>query len=275
MRDPYRIEGPAVLSVSGGRSSMMMLHRILGAHGGRLPADVRPIFTNTGKEREETLAFVRDCGERWGVDIEWAERDPTRPSGLRFRAVTFGTASRNGEPFAQLTKERRFLPNSRMRFCTQELKVEVMAGMMRAAGHTRFTNVVGLRHDEAPRVLKLRAREDSKWDVACPLYDAGVTAADVATFWKAQPFDLALRPWEGNCDLCFLKGRGPRMRIMRDRPDLAAWWVDQEHAAGGTFCKHQPGFAANLRQVTRLPLLPMNLDADAEHGGCAGESCTD
>jgi hypothetical protein len=27
-----------------------------------------------------------------------------------------------------------------------------------------------------------------------------------------------LRPWEGNCDLCFLKGRGIRKAIIRDNP---------------------------------------------------------
>jgi 3'-phosphoadenosine 5'-phosphosulfate sulfotransferase (PAPS reductase)/FAD synthetase len=30
-------------------------------------------FANTGKEMPETLDFVRDCGEHWGVDITWLE----------------------------------------------------------------------------------------------------------------------------------------------------------------------------------------------------------
>ena len=60
---------------------------------------------------------------------------------------------------------------------------------------------------------------------------------------------------------------------MRDRPDLAAWWIAQETAARGTFVKHEPGYAASLDRVRRLPLLPMTLDAEAD--GCSGGACTD
>jgi len=32
----------------------------------------------------------------------------------------------------------------------------------------------------------------------------------------------------GNCDLCFLKGRKKKLSLIRERPDLAEWWIDQE-----------------------------------------------
>ena len=87
-----------------------------------------------------------------------------------------------------------------------------------------------------------------RWDIALPLADAGVTLGDVTTFWNAQPFDLRLRPHEGNCDLCFLKGLGKKRNIVRDRPDLAAWWVEQERRIGATFRHDQPSYAALLAQ---------------------------
>jgi 3'-phosphoadenosine 5'-phosphosulfate sulfotransferase (PAPS reductase)/FAD synthetase len=59
--DPFHIEGPAVISFSGGRTSGLMLRRVLDAHGGTLPANVHVVFANTGLEREETLRFVDDC----------------------------------------------------------------------------------------------------------------------------------------------------------------------------------------------------------------------
>lgn len=70
---PYQIAGPALISFSGGRTSGYMLRKILEAHGGRLPADVVVGFANTGKERRETLDFVRDCGEHWDVPVVWLE----------------------------------------------------------------------------------------------------------------------------------------------------------------------------------------------------------
>ena len=56
----FLIEGPAVIAFSGGRTSGLMLYRILEAHGGALPDDVVPVFCNTGKEHHATLDFVRD-----------------------------------------------------------------------------------------------------------------------------------------------------------------------------------------------------------------------
>lgn len=49
--DPFRLDGPAIINVSGGRTSALMLRRILDAHGGALPGDAHAVFQNTGKER--------------------------------------------------------------------------------------------------------------------------------------------------------------------------------------------------------------------------------
>ena len=46
--NPYKIEGPALISFSGGRTSGFMLYHILQAHGGTLPEDYFVVFANTG-----------------------------------------------------------------------------------------------------------------------------------------------------------------------------------------------------------------------------------
>jgi hypothetical protein len=95
--NPYLIEGPALISFSGGRTSGYMLWQILDAHGGTLPDDVHVCFANTGKEREETLRFVHECETRWGVRCDgWNGADQMCPSardcplsnGLRKSATT-------------------------------------------------------------------------------------------------------------------------------------------------------------------------------------------
>ena len=73
MTNPYKIDGPALISFSGGRTSGFMLWHILDAHNGELPPDVYVTFANTGKEREETLRFVFECQSRWGAKIRWLE----------------------------------------------------------------------------------------------------------------------------------------------------------------------------------------------------------
>src|SRR3546814_18597459 len=80
-----------------------MLYMVLCAHGGVLPDYVFVVFANTGKEREETLRFVHECGVRWGVHIWWLERADDDGAGVapadRFHVVGYNSASRTGEPF--------------------------------------------------------------------------------------------------------------------------------------------------------------------------------
>lgn len=257
MTNPFKIDGPALVSFSGGRTSGLMLRRILDAG---IDSDVHVCFANTGKEREETLEFVRECGEHWGVDIVWLER-PLEPNGDGFSRVTFDTASRDGAPFRKLIIDRKFLPNPVTRFCTTELKIRVMKKWMLAHNYEHWTNAVGLRADEPGRVASMRNKEGrERWTVAMPLAEAGIRLADVDAFWKAQDFTLRLHSWEGNCDLCYLKGRKKKERILRDHPEFAPWWIDAEHLVvnGGrvvTFRSSGPNYT-QLAELAARPMLP-------------------
>jgi hypothetical protein len=44
-------------------------------------------------------------------------------------------------------------------------------------------------------------------------------------------------PHEGNCDLCFLKGKNKRKAILRDDPRRAEWWVEMENITNASFDK--------------------------------------
>lgn len=232
--NPYLCTGPTLISFSGGRTSAYMLFKILEAHGGVLPHDVHVTFANTGKEREETLRFVHECATRWNVRVHWLEWLPrTRGTKLvdRFQEVGFNSASRDGTPFATLIRRKQYLPNSQMRYCTIELKIRIMGEFMRSLGYKQWANVIGLRYDEPMRVFKALARNDTgkeRHTSVMPLSKAKVTVADVRRFWSQQDFDLQLMSHEGNCDLCFLKGRKKRAEIVRRSPEMADWWIEQE-----------------------------------------------
>lgn len=253
--EPYLIDGPALISFSGGRTSAYMLHEILRAHGGQLPDNMKVAFANTGKEREETLRFVHECGTRWGVHIHWLE---WRKGG--FEEVGYNSAARNGEPFEALIAKKNYLPNAVTRFCTIELKIRTMRDFCRSLGWERWSNVVGLRYDEGMRVFKALARNDAGKEhfiTAMPLARAKVTKrAHIMPFWLGQNtdpldlkyplpqgFDLGLRDYEGNCDLCFLKSRAKLAAIMRERPSAAQWWIERERNVA-------PNKASGARFVT-------------------------
>jgi 3'-phosphoadenosine 5'-phosphosulfate sulfotransferase (PAPS reductase)/FAD synthetase len=235
MSSPYLFDGPAVISFSGGRTSGYMLASILAVHGGKLPDDIVVVFANTGRERLETLDFVRDVQGYWQVPIHWVEyRKPQHRGAIRHEEVDYESASRDGEPYTSLIESRNFLPNPVMRFCTQELKVNTMRDFIsRGLGWEKYTNVVGLRADEMNRVAKMQAKNDDPknsdpWRSIAPMATAVAMLDDVMEFWKQQDFDLQLRPHEGNCDLCFLKGAGTIAAIIREHPELSHWWEKQE-----------------------------------------------
>lgn len=230
--NPYLIKGPAIISFSGGRTSAFMMWQIIQAHGGRLPDDLIVTFANTGKERPETLDFVARCASEWGVHVVWLE---WRDDDVGFEIISHNSASRNGEPFNALILKKQMLPNSVMRFCTIELKIRVMKKYAQSLGWKHWRNIVGLRFDELHRVASAAARNGARngarkepFMTKCPMARAKHVKAHVSAFWRSQSFDLGLRDWEGNCDVCFLKGEGKRRRIAQDRPDLMGWWVDQE-----------------------------------------------
>lgn len=273
MRDPFRIEGPAVVSFSGGRTSAYLLRRILDAHDGALPEGVHAVFANTGREMPATLDFVAEVGARWNVPIAWLEFTARRHDG--YREVSHNSASRNGEPFAALIAGMSTLPNPVARSCTAEMKVKTIARYVRAElGWSHWCNVIGIRADEAHRIPESPPRE--RWTLAHPLADVGVTKADVLAFWRAQPFDLALNgPWEGNCDGCFLKSRAAILRMHGDYPERMHWWAEQEaiprgDGAGKTFRIDREPYAVIARDVAREPRL-FGPDGDrmlADTDGC-------
>ena len=299
--NPYLIEGPALISFSGGRTSAFMLRQTLDAFGGKLPDDVHVCFANTGKEREETLRFVHECAVRWGVTIRWIEyrrRERDEPWEDGFTEVGYNSASRNGEPLRAVIHRKQFLPNPTMRFCTIEAKIRVMRNFMKAQGYKHWTNAVGLRADEMRRIAKGQSRNDQGKDpftTVWPMLKAGVTKRDVWRFWLGgnsdpknlteplpQGFDLGLYPYEGNCDGCFLKGREVLMYQERERPGYLDWWIDTEANYRGVPEKPEMAqfrseysYTDLKHDVERQPLL-LSLDwRDMEFDAECGVSGTD
>ena len=273
--NPYLITGPALISFSGGRTSGYMLKHIIDAHGGKLPDDVVVTFANTGKEREETLRFVHDCATHWGVKVHWLEY---RLGDERFAEVGFNSASRNGEPFAALIAKKGYLPNGIMRYCTIELKIRVIRDFCKSLGWKNWTNVIGLRYDEGHRVFKALAANDSgkqPWRNVMPMSKAKATKRDVMAFWAEQPFDLQLKPYEGSCDLCFLKGRKKLLALIRENPGKADWWASQEAqvkpGSGARFITEH-SYAELADQVSRQGFL--FIDVDDEHDAECGLICS-
>ena len=135
--------------------------------------------SNTGKEEEETLKFVKACQDNWNVDIHWIEYQYAEKPADRWKKVDFETASRNGEPFFQLIDQNGspYLPNPVARICTAKLKIRAIHAYLKAMGwkHNENMDWVGIRADEQRRAAKI-SRDRT------PLVVDGITKQDVGNF---------------------------------------------------------------------------------------------
>jgi len=215
-----------VINFSGGRTSAYMTKRLIDEGGEYLIT-----FQNTGKEMQGTLDFINECDKQWNLNIVWLEyRKPAS-----FQVVTFETASRDGRPYKELLQQRpSAIPNMQFRYCTQELKIMTLKRYLKSIGITDYTSFNGIRYDEPRRWQKTK---DSDYDVELPLVKWKVNKQDILNFWKEQPFDLKVNEPYGNCDCCFLKGKGKLSIIAKEKPDLFQWWIDIENKSKHQFKK--------------------------------------
>lgn len=283
MIDPFKIDGPAQIGLSGGRSSGYMMRRILDAHDGKLPDDVFVTFQNTGKEREKTLLFVDRMDREWGLNVQWIEWCGVYGSGLQWKLVDFKSASRNSEPFDMFLRyyddyrrieknEPPILPNVVNRMCSDRMKIKASIWFMRdVQGLSEWDAVLGIRSDERSRYARAMAANEkgaNRYESVLPMYAAGVDHADVKAFWKSQPFDLGIDSDDGNCDGCFLKHENKLLRSFRAEPERADWWIAQEERTGQKFIKNGMTYKqmkwVALQMNKQMPLIPIHVADDEE-----------
>ncbi|GAC1368603.1 MAG: phosphoadenosine phosphosulfate reductase family protein [Hymenobacter sp.] len=263
-------------SFSGGRTSAYLLRLLLSNY----PVDtLRFVFANTGMERPETLEFIHECCTRWGIHVTYLEAvvHPQKGIATGYREVTHETAYRpeycwNPNYGKELGLENPFyepryaamhasrpaewvnpfeaviakygIPNNSFPHCSRELKAQPIGAWIKEyfAGKD-FQMALGIRADEAER-------EGDWW---YPLIGWGVTKAQVRQFWREQPFDLQLKDYEGNCDLCWKKGHNKNLTLLEEHPILGLFWAQMEAKYGHT--TPADGDRRRTKAMAPLPLL--------------------
>lgn len=222
-----------IINFSGGRTSAYMTKRLIDEG----LTDYIVTFQNTGKEMPETLDFINECDKRWNLNIVWLEYR----YGNNFEIVDYETASRNGRPFDELIAYKKgFLPNTMMRFCTDQLKIQTSKRWLKSIGLIEWTIYNGIRYDEPRRWSKNKNYLPNYIDLEMPMVSWKTTKQDVIEWWDKQDFKLNLNEPYGNCDGCFLKGKGKLAIIAKEKPELLDWWINHEESLqnkGGAFKK--------------------------------------
>jgi len=210
-----------IINFSGGRTSAYMAKRLIDEGLN----DYIVVFTNTGKEMPQTLDFINECDKRWNLNLIWIEYR----YGNNFEVVNYESASRDGRPYSELIEFRKgVLPTSMRRFCTHELKIDTSRRYLKSIGLSDWIYYNGIRYDEPRRWGKMK-NLPSYIDIEMPLVKWKITKKDVLNFWSKQDFNLMLNEPYGNCDCCFLKGKGKLAIIAKEKPELFDWWIEKEN----------------------------------------------
>ena len=238
-----------LISFSGGRTSAFMCRLIQESS---LYKDFEKLFVyaNTGKEKEETLTFVNQCDKEFKLNLIWVEADiiEGKGNGTKFRIVDFNTASRNGEPFEALIKKYG-LPSKYYRHCTRDLKEIPIHKYTKSIFGKDYVTAVGIRADEKHRL-------GSNPKLIYPLAEIGIDELTIRMFWDQQTFDLELKDYQGNCDLCFLKSQRKQMTLIDEGLDVS-WWNEQEIKHGtekqSKFNAHRKLLIKDLVELAKQP----------------------
>lgn len=214
-----------VCTFSGGRTSAFM-----GLLLKDLPKykdyDKVFIFANTGKELPQTLDFINKCDKEWGLNIVWLEARVIHEKGVgtNFKVVDYKSASRKGQPFEAMLNKYP-LPNNMASNCTRELKLAPINKFVKSLGYKEVYTAMGIRFDERHRESNTALEQKIVYPL---IYDLKVDVNFIRNWWDKQTFDLDLKDYEGNCDLCFKKSLKKRLTIIKENPKAADWWLKME-----------------------------------------------
>tara|TARA_R110002012_G_scaffold77953_2_gene198726 strand:+ start:24 stop:872 length:849 start_codon:yes stop_codon:yes gene_type:complete len=218
-----------VSTFSGGRTSAFMA-RFIQESNKYNDFDKVFIFANTGKEKEETLEFINLCDKEWKLNVVWIEAKINKEKGVgtTYKIVDFETASRNGQPFENMLKAYP-MPTTFGSNCTRELKQVPIHKYIKNLNYDTVITAMGIRYDERHR-KSLHAKDNKLIYPLCD--DIKVDSQFIRNFWDNQCFDLQLKDYQGNCDLCFKKSVRKRLTMIKENPKDADWWLEMENKYG-------------------------------------------
>jgi 3'-phosphoadenosine 5'-phosphosulfate sulfotransferase (PAPS reductase)/FAD synthetase len=219
------------VGVSGGRTSgFMALYIWLIYTKKKLYREIVFYFCNTGEEAEETLIFVKNITDIWGIPVVWLEPIfHEHGVGTTHKIVDFETAKRKGEPFDEMLKKYP-IPNKSAPNCTRELKERLRESLMRTLGFDKHYTALGIRADEMHRISNTAEQRFIIYPLAQELQ---VDEIFIRNWFEKQAFDLGLLDYQGNCNLCFKKSMEKQITLMIEhiengREEIIFRWINRE-----------------------------------------------
>ena len=213
-------------------------------------------------ESDKTLVIVRELEQKLGKEINWV----------------------TGKTFDQVIRDKKFLPNQMMRFCTSQMKLDPIFNFCQNEIKEVVEMNIGFRFDEKERaernkdnthyktiIGRSKNGNQNKWgsvywrELNFPLVDSKITNYDVIKWSKNSNLDF---PLDSNCVGCFWKPIQQLRKNWEDEPSKMQWFSDQEKTMNSKFKKEM-----TFEQIKKI-----GLQKDFFFGtgsGCQAGFCTD
>jgi len=185
-----------VLSLSGGKDSSALAVYLRD----RIP-DLKYVFCDTGKELEETYAYLDDLEAYLGKEIIRLSDDRTFDHWLKL----YGN----------------YLPSSNMRWCTKMLKIKPFERWVEEQLHNDpVLMYVGIRADEDQRKAYVSTKPNIK--AVYPFKEAGIDEAEVYRILADAGLGLpSYYEWRtrSGCYFCFFQRKIEWVGLLERHPD--------------------------------------------------------
>ena len=144
-----------VASVSGGETSMMMAKKLKDdGH------NVTCIFSNVGLENDETLDFVHECDQAFGLGVIWVEAvtNQQKNKGVTHRVTNYENAFRFSQyrhpdhPYHAHVRKNG-IPNRVFKQCSDRLKEHAIEHYKKMHLLKGLPHAIGIRSDESHRAM--------------------------------------------------------------------------------------------------------------------------
>lgn len=267
-----------MVTVSGGRSSAMMARHIQTSEKYK---DYRKIyiFANTGQERIETIMFLQNIVNFWGIDLKIVEAVGCSEMGIgvNYKLVAFDTLAMGSQPFAEIIKHKNKgifngLPNQESPYCSEMLKsIPCKKYCDSVFGVNNYIKAIGYRFEDMPKRITFAEAKIDKTRIFPLLTDfiQPISNLDLNNFWNKQQFKLNIHGSLGNCELCWKKSNSNLIKNLRFGSRSVEWWRKMEKEYNSSsFRNHQS--INDLVKLSKLPYTPeFNFNDEVDNCVCS------
>lgn len=218
-----KINSPNIFcSVSAGYSSVMMAIKMKEWFPDH---NIINVMSNTSKERKESLEFMNECDNYFGLNLIWMEAVfLPMGEGTDYVIKKYEDLYLNGEVYEDGIKKFG-IPSNVNKWCNKDLKYRPMKKFAdNYFGINNYSIAIGIRADEMDRVSDHYFTNN----IFYPLLDNGIDSRLRNKFWKDQPIQIKIPAYKGNCDLCFKKSNRKLWTIAKQEPKICDWWSKME-----------------------------------------------